>query len=33
MSGIIYFLFLRDRDEAKLKKLNKQKERELARSI
>ena len=33
MSGIIYFLFLRDRDEAKLRKLNKQKERELARSI
>ena len=33
MSGIIYFLFLRDKDEAKLKKLNKQKERELARSI
>ena len=33
MSGIIYLLFLRDKDEAKLKKLNKQKERELARSI
>ena len=32
-SSVIYFTLIRDRDEARLKKLNRQKEKELARSI
>jgi multiple sugar transport system permease protein len=32
-SSVIYFTLIRDKDEARLKKLNRQKEKELARSI